>query len=235
MVPTGALEEEARSVHAQSSRLDDPAYTPAAAARYLLVPVSTVRWWTLGNGAHPPVIHIADPDGHRLSYRNLVEVHVLSGVMRQDRNRIPIALVRGVVTLLGEMFQSKHPLADARMREEGKDFFAARLGILLDATRYGQLAIASMLDGYLARIRRDERGEPVRLLVFSRGRPDGPEHIAIDPLVRGGEPCVTGTQLATSEIAARFRAGASVKDLAETLARAPPEIEEAIRYESETK
>ena len=90
---------------AKERRLDEPVYTPTAAARYLLLPVSTVRWWTLGNGVHPPVIHIASPDEHLLSFRNLVEVHVLSAVMRQDRSRVPIAIVRSVVTLLEEMFQ----------------------------------------------------------------------------------------------------------------------------------
>ena len=237
MPPMAAVEarEEALLVDARELRLDAPAYTPTAAARYLLLPVSTVRWWTLGNGVHPAVIQIADPNGHLLSFRNLVEVHVLSGVMRQDRSRVPIALVRGVVTLLGEMFRSEHPLADARMREEGKDFFATRFGALLNASQHGQAAIASNLAAYLARIRRDAGGEPVRLLIFSRGRPEGPEHVMIDPLVKAGEPCINGTELGTALVAERFRAGESVKDLAEVYARSPAEIEEAIRYESEIK
>jgi uncharacterized protein (DUF433 family) len=227
--------EEAELSEAGERRIDEPVYTPAAAARYLLLPVSTVRWWTLGNGVHPPVIHIADPNGHQLSFRNLVEAHVLSAVMRQDRSRVPIALVRGVVTLLEELFQSEHPLADPRMREEGRDFFAVRFGAVLNASQHGQAAIASVLEAYLGRVRRDARGRPLRLFIFSRGRPDGPEHIMIDPLVKAGEPCITGTELSTSSVAERFRAGDSVTYLADTYRRSPAEIEEAIRYESEIK
>jgi len=220
-------------VDADERRIDEPVYTPTAAARFLLLPVSTVRWWTLGNGIHPPVIHIADPHEHLLSFRNMVEVHVLSAVMRQDRSRVPIAIVRAVVTMLAEMFHSEHPLADPRMREEGKDFFAVRFGALVNASQHGQAAIAAILAVYVDRIRRDEQGEPVRLLIFTRGRPEGPEHVMIDPLVKSGEPCITGTDLTTAMVAERFQAGESVEDLAAACARSPAEIEEAIRYAAE--
>jgi hypothetical protein len=44
------------------SRVDHPAYMPSLIARYLRLPVSSVRWWTLGNGSHLPVIRIASPE-----------------------------------------------------------------------------------------------------------------------------------------------------------------------------
>jgi uncharacterized protein (DUF433 family) len=235
MTPRLELEQGGgpKVVDADERRIDEPAYTPTAAARYLLLPVSTVRWWTLGNGVHPPVIRIADPHEHLLSFRNMVEVHVLSAVMRQDRSRVPIAIVRAVVAMLGESFQSEHPLADPRMREEGKDFFAMRFGALVNASQHGQVAIAGILAAYVHRIKRDERGEPRRLLIFTRGRPEGPEHIMIDPLVKSGEPCITDTELTAAMVAERFQAGESVKDLAAACERSPAEIEEAIRYVSE--
>lgn len=222
-------------VDARERRIDVPTYTPTAAARFLLLPVSTVRWWTLGTGAHPPVIRIADANEHLLSFRNVVEVHVLSAVMRQDRSRVPIAIVRTVVGMLAEMFRSDHPLADARMDETGKDYFATRFGALINASKHAQAAITATLSSYLDRIRRDESGNPVRLLLFTRGRPEGPEHIMIDPLVKVGEPCIAATEITTATVASRFRVGASVKELANLYARSPAEIEEAIRYEAEIR
>lgn len=212
--------------------IDDPLYTPTAAARHLRLPVSSLRWWTLGNGSHLPVIRIADPHEHQLSFRNLVEAHVLSAVMCHDRDRVPLAVVRRVLTLLEEEFRSEHPLADARMGGEGKDFFAARFGALVNASRHGQAALASILSSYFQRVSRDDRGEPTRLLLFTRCRPEGPEHVMIDPSVRGGEPCITGTDVTTAQVADRFRDGTSVLDLAHACGCGRDEIEEALRYEA---
>lgn len=215
--------------------IDEPMYSPMAASRHLRLPVSSVRWWTLGNGSHLPVIRIADQHEHLLSFRNLVEAHVLSAVMCHDRDRVPLAVVRSVLAMLEERFGSEHPLADARMGEDGKEFFAARFGALVNASRHGQAAIASILGSYAQRVRRDERGDPAQLLLFTRGRPEGPEHVMIDPSVRGGAPCLTGTDVTTSAVADRFRDGASVQDLAHAHGCGRDEIEEAIRYEASVR
>jgi uncharacterized protein (DUF433 family) len=215
--------------------IDNPAYTPTAAARHLLLPVSTVRWWTLGNGVHPPVIRIAAPHEHFLSFRNLTEVHVLSAVMNQDRARVPIAIVRAVVGMLEEQFGSEHPLSDQRMREEGKEFFAARFGALVNASRHGRAAIASIVASYLDRIKRDAEGEPARLLVFTRRKPEGPEHVMIEPGVQSGQPCITDTQVTTAMVAGLFKQGESVDGLASRYGRSPAEIEEAIRYQAKIR
>ena len=213
------------------SAIDRPRYSPAAAARHLRLPVSTVRWWTLGNGPHLPAISIAEPHQQLLSFRNLVEIHVLSSVMCQDRERIPLAPVRTAVAQLAEHLGSVHPLADGRMPHEGKDLLAARLATLTNATQFGEAAIASILACYLKRVRRDERGEPLCLLLFTRARPDGPEHIMIDPAVQAGQPCVTGTQVTTALLCSRFRGGESALELAEAIHCEPEAIEEALRYE----
>lgn len=214
------------------TQIDEPVYAPTVAARYLRLPVSSLRWWTLGNGSHLPVLRIADADGHLLSFRNLVEAHVLSAVMCHDRDRVPLAVVRGVLTFLGERFGSRHPLADPRMDEEGKDLFAARFGALAHASRHGQAAIAAILGSYLQRVQRDGQGEPTRLHIFTRGRPEGPAHVMIDPSVLGGQPCITGTTVTTASVAAQFREGASVLELAQAHQCGRDEIEEAVRYET---
>ncbi len=227
--------EMLRVVDGPEQLVDVPAYTPTAVARYLRLPVSTVRWWTLGNGSHLPVIRIAAPHEHLLSFRNLTEVHVLSAVMCQDRDRVPLSIVRAVLSLLSEQFGSVHPLVDKRMDDEGKELFAARFGAITQASRHGQAALAAILGTYLERIERDERGAPSRLLIFTRGRPEGPEHVMIDPAVQSGQPCITDTSIATAIVADRFRGGQTVMDLARHYSRTRDEIEEAIRYEAEVK
>jgi uncharacterized protein (DUF433 family) len=224
-----------RSGEVAEPAIDFPAYTPTVAARYLRLPVSTVRWWTLGNGAHLPVIRIADPHEQLLSFRNLTEVHVLSGVMCQDRDRIPMSIVRAVLTLLEEDFGSEHPLSEPGMLGDGGEFFAKRFGQLINVSRHGQIAIKALLGAYLDRIDRDEQGAPIRLIVFTRAQPEGPGHVMIDPAVHAGQPCITGSMVRVEDVANGFRDGQSVSELARFHGCTGEEIEEAIRYWPEVK
>jgi uncharacterized protein (DUF433 family) len=221
-----------QACEASGVSVDEATYTPNAAARHLRLPVSTVRWWTLGNGGHAPLIHIVAPNQQMLSFRNLVELHVLSAVMHQDGEHVPLAIVRAALTLVEERFCSLHPLADPAMDREGKEFFASRFATLTNSTRHRQVAIAAVLGAYLDRIHRDHLGTPIRLILFTRGRPEGPEHVMIDPTVRSGQPCLAGTAIRTAPLAERFLAGGSVCDIAEDEGRSPEEVEEAIRYET---
>jgi uncharacterized protein (DUF433 family) len=225
----------ARSADSAEPLIDHPIYTPTLAARYLRLPVTTVRWWTLGNGAHLPAIRIADPDEQLLSFRNVTEVHVLSAVMCQDRDHIPMSILRTVVTLAQEELHSEHPLSEPGMLGDGKEFFAKRFGQLMNVSRHGQAAITALLGAYLDRIGRDERGAPTRLLVFTRARPEGPRHVMIDPAVQAGQPCITGSTIRVEAVADGFREGRSVTELARAHGHTGEEIEEAIRYWSEVR
>jgi uncharacterized protein (DUF433 family) len=221
-----------RAVSSAHSLIDDRIFTPAAVAKHLRLPLGSVRWWTLGNAAHPPPIRIADPAEHLMSFRNLVEVHVLQAVMGQDKNHVPLAVVRAVVSGLTEQLGSPHPLSHAGMLTIGKDVVAAGLGALAYGPVQGERKLAAALSLHLSRIERDPGGEPVRLHLFTRGH-GGPGHVVIDPAVQRGEPCVSDSDVTTESVARRFTAGESVAELARSTGRAVAELEEAIRYELE--
>ena len=55
--------------------------------------------------------------------------------------------------------------------------------------------------------------------------------VVIDPYVSFGRPVLVGTGIPTAVIAARYKAGESVDDLADDYGRSREEIEEAIRCE----
>ena len=60
---------------------------------------------------------------------------------------------------------------------------------------------------------------------------ESPEFISIDPRVRFGKPCISGTRIPTAIILERHQAGDSIDLLAKDYGRNGEEIEEAIRYE----
>jgi uncharacterized protein (DUF433 family) len=96
--------------------------------------------------------------------------------------------------------------------------------LLKSLTRQGTLL--------LKRIKWDHSGIPVRLFPFTRDRyTESPEIVSIDPKIRFGKPCLSGTRIPTAIISERHQAGDSIDLLAKDYGRNAKEIEEAIRYE----
>jgi uncharacterized protein (DUF433 family) len=218
---------------------DVPVYLISEAAHFLRLPPATVRSWTLGRvyptraGAVPfhPVITIADPASRLLSFRNLIELHVLSSIRRGHEVKLPE--VRRAIEYLQRKFRSRHPLLERQMLTDGKDLFIEQYGGLINISRDGQMVMKQIMAVYLKRIEWDRSDLPIRLYPFSRERYEqSPRMISIDPKIRFGKPCIRGTRIPTSIIAERYEAGDSISLLAGDYDRQAEEIEEAIRYES---
>jgi len=91
------------------------------------------------------------------------------------------------------------------------------------------MAIKVVLAEHLDRIERNPRGVAVRLFPFS-GRPEA-RAVAIDPRVKFGRPCISGTGIPTDIVAGRFQAGDTIEEIATDYGRPAKDIEEAIRFE----
>jgi uncharacterized protein (DUF433 family) len=217
---------------------DVPVYTISEAAHYLRLPVATVRSWAIGRqyptqsgeAAFRPLIEIADPDRSLLSFKNLGELHVLGSIRRAHQVKVPA--VRQAIDYLRQRFGSDHPLLERQMLTDGKDLFIEQYEHLVSISQHGQLAMRQIMAAYLKRIKWDRGGIPIRLFPFTRDRyKESPAIISIDPKIRFGRPCISGTRIPTAIIAERHQAGDSIVLLAEDYGRKPEEIEEAIRYE----
>jgi uncharacterized protein (DUF433 family) len=226
------------ALHKKRDLREIPAYGIAEAAHYLGIPKATLRSWALGRH-YPtetgkrffrPIIELPDKDERLLSFVNLVEVHVLDALRRA--HGVPLSHVRKSVDYLKNQLGSKHPLAEQKFATDGVDLFVELFGKLVNITREGQLVIKELIEAYLQRVERDPVGIPVRLYPFTRERkPEEPRTIVIDPYVSFGRPVLTGTGIATTIIAQRYKAGESIEELAEDYGRSRSDIEEAIRCE----
>ncbi|TLY29439.1 MAG: DUF433 domain-containing protein [Nitrospirae bacterium] len=214
-----------------------PAYSITEAAHYLLIPPSTLRWWVTGRRydrgilrVSKPIIELPEEDGKGLSFMNLVEIHVLDAIRR--KHDIALNKVRKALQYLGHHLPSRHPLAEREFETDGISLFIEQYGKLINISEEGQLAIRELLEAHLKRIERDTSGLPIRLYPFTRKRaPQEPMAVVIDPYVSFGRPVLVGTGIPTAVIAARYKAGESVDDLADDYGRSREEIEEAIRCE----
>ena len=215
-----------------------PTYTISEAAHYLLVPLATLRSWTVGRyypvqegkRLFSPVIAVPQRNPAMLSFVNLIEAHVLDAIRRVYGVGLPE--VRKAIAFLRRDFKSEHPLVEQKIETDGKDLFIRSFGQLIAASKGGQLAMPELIGAYLRRIEWDEQGIASRLYPFTRKRQlDEPKVIVIDPRISFGRPVLAGTGIRTGIVAERYKAGESIEELAQDYGRRPLDIEEAIRCE----
>ncbi len=220
-----------------------PLYGAKDAARYLKLPASTVAAWSRGTtygraedrGAFTPVIRAAQRSPLRLSFANLVELHVLGSLRRGHQVRLDA--IRHALAYVQATFGVERPLVHQVFHTDGADLFVEEYGRLVTASKHGQEAIREVMKLYLRRVDVDERGVAARLFPFTRSEPDEhvPRLVAIDPVVSYGRPFITGRGVPTEVIADRYWAGDSMAVLAVEYRCSHEVIEEALRCESELR
>ena len=123
-----------------------PAYTIPEAAHYLNAPVSTIRYWCIGNSQYEGVIKPALSD-HRpvlLSFYNLVELHLLGVIRREHEIRLPV--VRSAIDYLENRLNiHNHPLIRKEMQTDGAHLFVEHLGELINISLDGQKVMRELL------------------------------------------------------------------------------------------
>jgi len=219
-----------KSISKQSNYREAPTYTIPEACHYLNLAESTVRYWLTGKGGEykPVIIPASDTTPTLLSFLNLAEVHVLGAITRKYKVKLP--KVRSAVDYLRKKFKSNHPLIDHKLDTDGASLYIKHFGKLINISEHGQLAM--LITTALKRIEWDNKGLPVKLYPFTHTDiKDSPRIIVIQPGLAYGRPVIAGTGIPTEIIAERYKAGDSVKELAEDYGRQEMEIEEAIRCE----
>jgi uncharacterized protein (DUF433 family) len=219
---------------------DVPLYSVADAARIVRLSPATLRTWVLGRRYATragerhwdALIRAADPRAGRLSFTNLVELHVLS-VLRGRKVRVEN--IRSATRFIRNEMETEHPLADVDTHTDQVDIYVEYLGRLMNASQ-SQAALRPVVELYLTRIERNEKGLAQRLFPQTRDTDDlGPKLIVIDPTRRFGRPVVAGTNIETSVIAERFKAGEMWSDLAADFDIDEAAVAEAVRFETELR
>lgn len=216
---------------------NQPAYGPAEAARYLRLPVATLRSWVAGR-SYPkgdaratfhPLISPAAAQPLQLSFYNLVEAHVLRA-LRTDHG-VALAELRAAMDYAQKKLQLPRLLLSPDLRTHAGQVFLDRYAELINLSASGQLALRKLFEDHLQRVEWDEWQFPVRLYPYLQGTARSSERaIAIDPRVAFGRPVIRRLGISTAAIADRLDAGESVDALAEDYDLSRDEIEQAVLY-----
>ena len=226
-----ALEKD---LYSGSDPRDAPRYPCAQAAHYLFLPETTVAYWIRGGsyqgGYFQRVVDRPDPDDHRLSFWNLVELHIIKALRR--RHKIPMQSIRDSLVYAQQEYGIERLLLDEGLRAAPGRVFFQRFGDLVNLGQDGQLAMEEILTAYLDRLEWAKDGLVSRLFPATRDVvTESPRIVVIDPGISFGRPIADRCGVKTATFAERFVAGESVRSLARDYDVRVSEVEEAIRYE----
>lgn len=232
------LRMSARDRKATFESRDLAVYSLAEAARYLRLPVATLRSWVLGreyptaggSGQFRPLIRPASKQPALLSFSNLIEAHVLRSL--RTEHGVPVKALRNALSYAEKTLGINRLLLRPELRTDASRVFLDRYGELIELSASGQLAMRKLFLDHLSRVEYDATRFPARLYPFlSTVTPDKDRSIVIDPLIAFGRPVVERKAISTSAIVERVDAGESVDHIAADYDLRPSEVEQAIIYE----
>lgn len=220
-----------------------PAYPVTDAARYLCIPVGTLRSWLKGrsytnkNGqqAFEPLIQRPDLDLPQLSFTNLVEAHVLRII--RESHQVKLDKVRKALDYMSQQFDVRHPLVHRRFETDGIDLFVYQMDELVNVSRGGQLAMREALKHLLTRVEWDANGIATRFFPITElvPEPGSDKIIFLDPSIRFGKPIIAGKGVPTDIIVELYNAGDSIEDIADEYDCTPLQVKTAIQFESQNR
>ena len=176
---------------------DTAAYTLAESARYLRLPVATLRSWVLGRqyptaaggSRFTPLIRPASRKPPLLSFWNLIEAHVVRS-LRTDHG-VSVKELRSALAYAEKELGIERLLLREELRTEAGKVFLERYGALIELSASGQLAMRRLLAEHLKRVEWDSARFPVRLYPFlSAEAPTEACPIAIDPAIAFRPPVI---------------------------------------------
>jgi uncharacterized protein (DUF433 family) len=213
-----------------------PAYGLAEAARYLKLPVATLRSWVAGRaypkakGAVGQFRRLIHPPRRRLlSFWNLIEAHVLRSL--RTEHGVTIKAVRQALDYAQRTLKVERLLLSKELRTDAGRLFLDKYGQLIDLPASGQLAMRLVFDEHLKRVEWDEWKFPVRLYPFVSAETTAPRTIAIDPKIAFGRPVVARAGISTAAIAGRIDAREPAAEVAADYDLTVEEVEQAVLYE----
>ncbi len=223
-----------KNLYGETDLRDIPIYSISDAAKYLRIPVGTIRSWTvsISNGSNfsKPLILTQDIKPKLLSFTNLVEIHVLRAIRKHhqmQRDKVRMAL-----DYIEDKFQVLHPLASEKFSTNGVDLFIERYASLFNVSEDWRTDLKSIFNTHFQRIEFDKNGFAMKLFPFTGSQEkDNPRIVVIDPRIAFGRLVIAETGIPTIVLAQRLKAGESIQDLAYDYNCDRLKIEEAIRCE----
>lgn len=216
---------------------DLPRYSYSEAARATGVPATTIGGWvrgqdcTLKHGGKAffrPVIE--RPGEGRLSFYNLIEVHVLRSL--RTKHAVQLQHVREAAEIAEAKFNLPKLLLSEQLRFGAGDLFLEQYGRIVQLSRAEQMVMQSVLSTHLDRIEFGAGGLPRNFSPLERIALAGRKLLLVSPAISFGRPIVRRLGVTTRAIAESINLGESADELRNDYRLEPDELNEALAFES---
>ncbi len=188
------------------------------------MPYFTLYSWLKSNHGES-VISTSDSE-RTLNFLQLSEAFAIN-YMRKDLG-ISLHRIREASEYLRKNLGITYPLINPGIRVGTDVYFKHAQGILLNATRHGQVESVELIGKYISRIKFDRKKLPDVLYPWIPGATR--KTIRIDPRIRFGQPTITGTGVSVAAVQDRFKAGESSQDIANSYGISHVGVADAIAY-----
>lgn len=219
--------------------VDLPRYSYREASKATDVPATTIASWFRGQvwygrsgpGLFRPVLQRPDRRDSRLSFNNLLEVHILRALRRVHAVRLDS--VRQAIQRATEEFKVPRLLLSNQLHAGGGELFLEIYSDLVHLSRSRQIIMKEVFTSYLQRITvEDAHADIFPFYPFPKSPDRGSQKlILISPHVAFGAAVVSRTGVTTSTIARRLDSGEDRAVIVEDYGLQEAELEEAVLYE----
>ena len=203
-----------------------PLLTAREAARHLRMPESTLDNWLADSKSGDPLVHAVAPERRgwpRVPFVGVIEAYVLRAL--RDLG-MPLADVKKAAEIVRAEFDDPYALASKRIATDGIAVFVRLADDSLVHARDKQGAIREVLDDYLRYIEWSDDGSPKRLRLSQY--PTGAV-VVIDPRFGWGAPVLDRNKVKVDDIVALWRAGESIKQVADEYDLTESAVEDVLR------
>jgi uncharacterized protein (DUF433 family) len=227
-------------IYAGKDPVELPRYTYRDAAKATGVAATTIRAWFRGQhwygkrsvGFFRPVLNRPDPAESRLSFNNLLEVHVLRAL--RTVHEVKLDKVREAITLAEKEYDVPRLLISNKLHAGGGELFLQTYSDLVHLTKSHQAVMRELFTQFLERI--TVEGAHADLLPFYPF-PKNPalgtqKLILVSPFVSFGAAVISRTGVSTGTIGRRVIGGEEKASIVEDYGLQEAEFDEAVLYEA---
>lgn len=228
------------NIYGDESPVGLPRYTYRDAARATGVPATTIASWFRGqtwygkasSGYFRPVLQRPDPDTSRLSFNNLLEVHVLRAL--RNVHEVKLDKVRKAIETAEQEYGIQNLLISNQLHAGSGELFLRTYSELVHLSQSHQLIMQKMFDQYIQRITVDgAHADLLPFYPFPRMADNASERlILVSPFVAFGSAVVSRLGVSTATIAQRAIAGEPRDAIVADYGLLESEFDEAILYEA---
>ena len=220
---------------------DLPRYSYQDASRATQVPASTVAAWVRGMryrrrdgkaGWFEPVMELPVEGDRRLSFNNLLEVNSLRAL--RETHKVQLGHVREALQMAKQQYGVARPLISPELYTTGGRLFLDRYLQLVELSPSRQLAMRTIMEQFLRRVRKDAGLDNFVFYPVPRYPKFSPnaEPLLVSPVIAFGNAIVGRIGVSTHAISSRYDTGEPKVEIIADYRLTEDEFEEAILYES---